>query len=68
MGDKDTELYVFSLRHELNGKPPKACVLIAFAPTQLMSDSILGALLGNETAKANLKALEKAGIVIIMGD
>ena len=66
MGRKDMELYVFSIRHEMNGKPPKACVLVIFAPTQLMSDSITGAFLGDETAKANLKALEKAGIVTIM--
>ena len=68
MGRKDMELYVFSIRHEMNGKPPKACVLVSFAPTQLMSDSITGAFLGDETAKANLKALEKAGIVTIMDD
>ena len=68
MGNNEVELYLFSIRHEMNGKPPRACVLVAFAPTQQISDSITGAFLGDETAKANLKAMEEIGIVTVMDD
>ena len=68
LGNNDKEVYVFSIRHEMNGKPPKACVLVAFAPTQMISNSIIGAFLGDETAKSNVKAMEKIGILIVMDD
>lgn len=67
MGGNDAELYVFTTRREMNGTPPKTCVLVSFAPTQLMSDSITGAFLGDETAQANLKALKDAGVVTVVG-
>ena len=54
------------IRHEMGGAPAGACVLLDFAPTQTISDSITGAFLGDETAQENVKALCGAGIVEVV--
>ena len=62
---RDSVYYAFTLRHEMNGTPAKTCVLAGFAPTQLMSDSIMGAFAGDKAAKANFDAMKDIGIVAI---
>jgi len=62
---RDAVYYAFTTRREINGTPAKTCVIVGFAPTQLMSDSILRAFLGDDAAKANLDAMKDKGIVAI---
>lgn len=63
---KDKVYYVFTTRRDVGGRPPKTCFIVDFAPTQLMSDSIMGACLGDDAANFNLKKMEDAGIVTII--
>lgn len=61
----DAVYYAFTTRREINGTPAKTCVIVGFAPTQLMSDSIMRSFLGDKTARSNLDALKDAGIVMV---
>lgn len=63
---RDEVYYVFTTRHEMNGTAAKTAVLVPFAPSQLISDSIMGYFLGDKTAQSNFNALKDAGIVMII--
>lgn len=64
--NEDDINYIFMIRHEMGDAPAGACVLLDFAPTQTISDSITGAFLGDEAARENLKALHAAGLVKVV--
>ena len=64
-GGRDAVYYAFTTRREINGTPAKTCVVVGFAPTQLMSDSIMRSFLGDKAARSNLDALKDAGIVMV---
>lgn len=64
--NEDAITYVFMIRHEMDEAPAGMCVLLDFAPTQAISDSITGAFLGDEAARENLKALQSAGLVKVV--
>lgn len=65
-GWRDEVYYVFTTRHEMNGIAAKTCALIPFAPSQLISDSIMRFFLGDKAAQSNFNALKDAGIVVIV--
>lgn len=64
-GGRDAVYYAFTTRREINGTPAKTCVLVGFAPTQLMSDSIMRSFFGDKAAQLNLDALKDIGIVMV---
>jgi len=65
-GGRDEVYYAFTTRHEMNGIPDKTSVLVPFAPTQLISDSIMRYFLGDKAAQSNFNALKDAGIVMLI--
>ena len=65
-GGRDEVYYVFTTRHEMNGIAAKTCALIPFAPSQLISDSIMRFFLGDKAAQSNFNALKDAGIVVLI--
>ena len=65
-GGRDEVYYVFTTRHEMKGFAAKTCALVPFAPSQLISDSILRYFLGDKVAQSNFIALKDAGIVMII--
>ena len=65
-GGRDEVYYVFTTRHEMKGIPDKTSVLVPFAPTQLISDSIMRYFLGDKVAQSNFNALKDAGIVMLI--
>ena len=64
-GGRDAVYYAFTTRREINGTPAKTCVVVGFAPTQQMSDSIMRSFLGDKAGRSNLDALKDAGIVMV---
>ena len=64
-GGRDAVYYAFTTRREINGAPAKTCVLVGFAPTQLMSDSIMRSFFGDKAAQSNLDVLKDMGIVMV---
>ena len=64
-GGRDAVYYAFTTRREINGAPAKTCVLVGFAPTQLMSDSIMRSFFGDKAAQSNLDTLKDIGIVMV---
>lgn len=64
-GGRDAVYYAFTTRREINGTPAKTCVLVGFAPTQLMSDSIMRSFFGDKAAQSNLDTLKHVGIVMV---
>lgn len=65
-GGRDEVYYVFTTRHEMNGISAKTCALIPFAPSQLISDSIMRFFLGDKAAQSNFNALKEAGIIMVV--
>ncbi|MBR0197771.1 MAG: sel1 repeat family protein [Kiritimatiellae bacterium] len=65
-GGRDEVYYVFTTRHEMNGISDKTSVLVPFAPTQLISDSIMRYFLGDKVAQLNFNALKDVGIVMLI--
>ena len=65
-GRRDEVYYVFTTRHEMNGIAAKTCALIPFAPSQLISYSIMRSFLGDEAAQSNFTALKNAGFVVLI--
>lgn len=63
-GGRDEVYYVFTTRREMAGAAAKTSVLVPFAPSQVISDSIIGCFLGDKAAQSNYGALKDAGIVI----
>lgn len=63
---RDEVYYVFTTRHEMNGTAAKTSVLVPFAPSQLISDSIMRSFLGDKAAQSNFNALKNAGIVMVV--
>lgn len=63
---RDEVYYVFTTRHEMNGTAAKTSILVPFAPSQLISDSIMRSFLNDKAAQSNLNALKDAGIVIVI--
>ena len=65
-GARDEVYYVFTTQHEMNGTAAKTSVLVPFAPSQLISDSIMRSFLGDKAAQSNLNVLKDAGIVVVI--
>ena len=65
-GARDEVYYVFTTQHEMNGTAAKTSVLVPFAPSQLISDSIMRSFLGDKAAQSNFNSLKDAGIVMII--
>ena len=60
---KDSLAYVFVTRRVMNGLPAGSFIILEQIPSQIVADSVIAVLKGDETAIGNIRALKSEGMI-----
>ena len=60
---KESLAYVFVTRRVLNGLPAGSFIILEYIPSQIVVDSVIGVLKGDETTIGNIRALKSEGLI-----
>lgn len=65
---KESLSYVLVTRRTLNGLPGGSYIIIEYIPSQVVMDSLIGALKGDETAIRNIRTLKSEGMITFLAE